>query len=161
MRNNRVSGRNSFFMQYTIFSIPYHGDPVKEEELNLFLRSKKIVAVSKELISVDKNAFWSFCVRWLVSNNTNNKPQKIDYSKNLTKEEFIHFEQLKVIRKNVAKELGIPAYAVFTNKELNDICKLKTITAANVLEIDGIGKGRLDKIGESFFKHYEKNKSSV
>lgn len=52
-------------MQYTIFTIPYCGDVQKEDELNAFLRSKKIVAVSKELVSFNTDAYWSFCIRWL------------------------------------------------------------------------------------------------
>lgn len=144
-------------MQYTIFTIPYCGDKQKEEELNIFLRSKKIVSVTKELVSFSTDAYWSFCVRWLVG-TSNYKPKKIDYTQNLTKEEFIIYEQLKLVRKKVAEELKIPAYAVFTNKELVAVCKLKDITAATLINVEGIGQGRLDKIGVQFFKYYEKSK---
>jgi len=144
-------------MQYTIFTIPYCGDAQKEDELNAFLRSKKIVAVSKELVSFNTDAYWSFCIRWM-QGTTAHKPQKIDYTTNLTKDEFVKYEQLKVLRKNVAQQLNIPAYAVFTNKELSEVCKLKELNAATLVTIEGVGAGRIDKIGDLFFKMYEKSK---
>ncbi len=142
-------------MQFKIFSIPYHGDYEKEEELNTFLSSKKIVSVNKEVIQLNNEAFWCFCIRW-VAGNVNNNSRKVDYTKNLSKSEFDKYERLRSVRKEVANELGIPVYAVFNNKELSEICKLDEVDTNSLLKINGIGNGRLDKIGETFFKFLKK-----
>lgn len=145
-------------MQFTIFAIPYFGDKTKENELNAFLRSKKVVTVSKELVTVANEAYWSFCVRWLLG-EPSTKPQKVDYTKGLTQAEFIKYEQLKVIRKQLAQTMGIPAYAVFTNKELCEVAKLTEITKKTLLTVEGIGQGKLQKVGEDFLKLYKNEKN--
>lgn len=50
--------------------------------------------------------------------------------------------------------MDIPAYAVFANKELSVIATIPSITLASLKTINGIGKGRIDKVGESFVKFY-------
>lgn len=146
-------------MQFKIFNISCFGDSEAEESLNSFLRSKRIVSVDKQVVNIDEGAYWSFCIRWMKQNTFTKNSIKIDYSQTLTKEEFIRFEKMKVIRKEMATKLGIPAYAVFTNKELSEISKLLELNENNLLSIEGIGSGKMEKIGYQFIKmHNEKSK---
>lgn len=146
-------------MQYKFFNISCFGDAGQEEILNNFLRSNKIISIDKQLINVEGQAYWSFCVRWIQQNSFVKTKEKIDYSQTLTKDEFIRFEKLKVIRKELSQKLGIPAYAVFTNNELSNVTKLKKLTGENFLSIEGIGSGKMEKVGNQFIEMYnEKSK---
>ena len=141
-------------MQFKIFNISCFGDSEREESLNSFLRSNRIVSVDKQLVNVNEEAYWCFCVRWVKQKAFVKNSIKIDYAQALSKEEFIRFEKMKVIRKEMASNLGIPAYAVFTNKELSEISKLVELNENNLLSLEGIGKGKMEKIGYQFIKMY-------
>lgn len=141
-------------MQFKTFIIPAQGNELIEEELNKFLRSHKIVEIDKKFMATDMPC-WCFCIGFLTNNFTNtrtNEP-KVNYETVLSKEEFSNFERLRDIRKKVAQELNIPAYAVFTNKELSELSKIESISKESLENLAGFGSGRMEKVGLYFLKH--------
>ncbi|MCB0376036.1 MAG: HRDC domain-containing protein, partial [Sinomicrobium sp.] len=64
---------------------------------------------------------------------------------------FARFSRMREIRKTIAREEAIPAYAVFTDEELAAIAKMEPpLTEAGLKTIKGIGKKKVEKYGAYF-----------
>jgi ATP-dependent DNA helicase RecQ len=50
------------------------------------------------------------------------------------------FTRLKTLRSKLAASAGIPAYLVFTDAALRDMCRKKPTTVDGFLEVSGVGK---------------------
>jgi superfamily II DNA helicase RecQ len=138
-------------MQIKIFTIPVFGGEVLNEELNLFLRSKKILQIENQLISDGRGASWSFCVRYLDDVAiAERREQKVDYRQVLNEAEFKRFSVLRDIRKRVAEAESVPPYVVFTDAELAELAKMEQITPANLKKVKGIGEKKIEKYGHHF-----------
>ena len=120
-------------MQFRIFNIPVPGSEAEIEEMNRFLRGNRIVAVEKHLINVGNACYWSFCVQYIASSDSKGviqgeRKEKIDYRNVLDAPVFEIFSKLRVLRKQIADNDAVPAYAVYTDAELAEIAKLETIS---------------------------------
>lgn len=62
------------------------------------------------------------------------------------------FEELKVLRASLAKEQSVPAYIIFPDKTLRDMCLKKPRTSAGFLEVSGVGAHKAEKYGEAFLE---------
>jgi superfamily II DNA helicase RecQ len=137
-------------MQIKIFSIPIGGDESATEEMNHFLRANKIVDIRKELATVGGNSCWTFCITYILSNNpqaVKSGENKIDYKEVLSPNVFERFSALRKLRKQIAENDAVPAYAVFTDAELAEIAKLDNLTLSALQGIPGIGKKKVEKYG--------------
>lgn len=139
-------------MQIKLFTIPVGDSGAAQEEMNRFLRGNKILEVQNQLISNENGAYWCFCVRYIEKAfaPTNEHKGKVDYKQILDEVTFKKFSKLREIRKKVAAEEGMPAFAIFTDEELAGLAKLETITPKTMLSVKGIG----DKKVERFAKHF-------
>lgn len=146
-------------MQIKIFTIPVFADDCDVEELNLFLRSHKIIDVKRELTQANDNNCWTFCITYMpntaLSPATMTKEggqhrEKVDYKELLDAETFERFARMRKLRKEIAESEAVPAYAVFTDAELAEIAKLTVLDTANMLRIPGIGKKKVEKYGNAF-----------
>ena len=137
-------------MQVRIFSIPIPGGEVQNEEMNVFLRSKKVLHVENQLVQHSHGAFWCFCVKYLDSPVNTSARSRIDYKEVLNEASFARFSKMREIRKQIAQKEGIPAYAVFTNEELSLLAKKEELSLANMKSIKGIGQKKLEKYGTHF-----------
>lgn len=129
------------------------------EEMNHFLRANKIIDIRKELAMVDGNSCWTFCVTYMqpVSSSSSvveTKFGKVDYKEVLDEETFRRFCLMRKIRKAIADNDAVPAYAVFTDAELAVLAKLSEVDAAALLKVPGIGKKKVEKYGETFCREY-------
>ncbi|MBQ4353738.1 MAG: DNA helicase RecQ [Clostridia bacterium] len=59
-------------------------------------------------------------------------------------------EQLKAERGRIARNLGVPAYIVFTDATLYDMCAVMPKNMDEFLTVSGVGKVKAEKYGESF-----------
>ncbi|MDR2971003.1 MAG: HRDC domain-containing protein [Bacteroidales bacterium] len=142
-------------MQVKLFFVGIAEFEQGNEELNKFLRSKKVVTVDSNFISHEKYCGWAFTVQYLegVQNNFTALPkEKIDYKNVLDESTFEIFSKLREIRKQLAEEDAVPAYAVFTNEELAEIAKLEELTEKNMLKIQGIGEKKVEKYGKKMIE---------
>ena len=139
-------------MQIKIFTIPIDGQPEMLEDMNLFLRSHKILSVESQLLQQSLGGVWTFCVRYLegtVTSQPNNQQRgKVDYREVLTPEQFAVFCQLRSARKRLADNLSLPAFAIMTDVEMAELTKLDHIDEHTMKSIKGINKGRIEKFGK-------------
>jgi ATP-dependent DNA helicase RecQ len=60
------------------------------------------------------------------------------------------FQRLRVLRKRLADERGVPAYIVFSDQVLWDMIELRPSTLAELLQVSGIGPAKLEAYGDAF-----------
>jgi len=137
-------------MQYKTFSLAAGSSELAEENLNAFLRSNKIISVSKEFVSAEK--CWCFLVEYIAESTSQKISSKIDYMKVLSQEDFAIFSKLRELRKKLATEEKIPAYAVFTDEQLSRIVLEKPSDIQKMQKISGIGEMKAQKYGSAFLK---------
>lgn len=52
-------------MQIKTYAIPIIGGEQMNEEMNAFLRSKKVLQLESHIVTHANNAFWSFCIKYV------------------------------------------------------------------------------------------------
>ncbi|MDO8454235.1 MAG: DNA helicase RecQ [Sulfurimonas sp.] len=62
------------------------------------------------------------------------------------------FESLRAKRAEIAKELGIPAYLIFSDKTLKHLASDKPHDKASMLEVNGVGEKKFEQYGEEFLE---------
>lgn len=62
------------------------------------------------------------------------------------------FDELKVLRRELADEKNVPAFVVFSDATLIDMCKKLPTTANELLEVSGVGKVKLELYGGMFLQ---------
>ncbi|WP_456456799.1 DNA helicase RecQ [Nitratifractor sp.] len=60
------------------------------------------------------------------------------------------FERLRTLRKEIAKEHGIPPYVVFSDKTLRELALHRPTDREEMLAIHGIGQVKFERYGEEF-----------
>jgi ATP-dependent DNA helicase RecQ len=60
------------------------------------------------------------------------------------------FARLKELRKDIAREARVPAYIVFSNAALRDMCRKRPGNPSRFLEVSGVGPAKLEKYGDAF-----------
>ena len=60
------------------------------------------------------------------------------------------FEKLKELRKEIASAEAVPAYIVFSDASLRDMCRKKPVSLVQFSGINGVGQVKLEKYGEQF-----------
>jgi len=149
-------------MQIKLFTIPVGDSGTAQEEMNRFLRGNKILEVQNQLISNENGAYWCFCVRYIEKAfvPTDEQKGKVDYKQILDEATFKKFSKLREIRKKVAADEGLPAFAVFTDEELAGLAKLETITPKSMLTVKGIGDKKVERFAKRFITDEKPNEKS-
>ena len=60
------------------------------------------------------------------------------------------FEKLRDFRNQLAVKESVPAYIIFTNSSLTDMCRKKPATLVQFSAVNGVGNVKLEKYGEEF-----------
>jgi ATP-dependent DNA helicase RecQ len=60
------------------------------------------------------------------------------------------YEALRRLRKRLADEQNVPAYVVFSDATLAEMAARKPGTYAELLEVNGVGKSKLERYGDAF-----------
>ncbi len=142
-------------IQLKYFMIPASGDEAGEEALNRFLRGHQVLDVRQEFSATPGSSVWCIAVRYAQNGRDNGAPAAagipyrgaIDYKDELEPEAFARFVELRRRRKAIATEAGVPAYAVFTDKELAGIATLENPQPADLKKIKGIGVKKVERFG--------------
>ena len=140
-------------MKVRIFTIPIHETTEKEKELNVFLSGRRIIAVDKRFVDAGIDSAWTFCITW--TETTDKAPiqkGKIDYKQVFDEKEFTIYAALRELRKKLAEQEGVPAYALFTNEQLAEMVRQRVKSQAQLNQIKGIGQARVEKYGEQFLR---------
>lgn len=84
------------------------------------------------------------------------KKKKVPYNVN---EDLL--TQLKEVRATLAKKQRVPAYIIFNDSSLLDMCKILPQTTSEFLLVSGVGEAKLKKYGKAFMdvivKHLKTN----
>ena len=144
-------------MQIRIINIPLTDDGAMQAELNRVLASSRVLEVEQRFFQNEKGGCWSFCVRYIAAaagassysplHGASGK-EKVDYKQVLSEGEFAVFSKLREIRKQLAAQDAVPAYAVFTDEELAGIAKLPQLEEGKLISVKGIGDKKVQKYGK-------------
>jgi superfamily II DNA helicase RecQ len=140
-------------MQIRFFTIPIEMVDNHHDELNLFLRTHKVVELEKQLVQMHGHACWCFCISYLSQNQIENSPkEKVDYKRVLEPEIFEKFSRMREIRKTISVGEGVSAFMVFTDAELAEMAKLSDFNVNSIKTIKGIGDKKAEKYGTAIIE---------
>ncbi len=144
-------------MQFAFFSIATDGASAITEELNLFLRSHRVVSVQKELTQRDTSPCWRLCVEYLdgspvASASPGKRGSRVDYKEVLSEPDFAVYARLRDIRKELAAAEGVPVYAICANEQLAGMATRRPASLIALREIEGLGEAKVAKYGEVFLE---------
>jgi superfamily II DNA helicase RecQ len=138
-------------MQIKFFTIPIFGGEAAAEAMNSFLRSRKILHTEGQLLSNAGAVCWCFCIRYMGDEPVAGRERaKIDYMEVLDADSFQRFSKMRIIRKQLAAEEAIPAYAVFTDAELAELACIEKLSIETMKQVKGIGEKKTAKYGLHF-----------
>ena len=91
-------------------------------------------------------------------------PKKTPRSKRLTDEQIsvsdLLFMKLKALRTKLASEAKVPAYVVFSDAALRDMCRLRPLNREEFLNVSGVGKRKAEQYGDEFCRLISEHLSS-
>ena len=105
--------------QYASFFVSPFGEKSVTDELNVFLRSHRIVNVEKKLIDGERGTGWVFIIEYGSeggNKNASNTSQRIDYREVLNADEYALFDKLRNLRKELADKSGIPVWQLWSGQ---------------------------------------------
>lgn len=79
----------------------------------------------------------------------NIKEKKVKQAKEFDYDEEL-FEELRAKRSELASEMGVPAYIIFSDKTLKHLANDKPSDKESMLEVNGIGVKKYEQFGEEF-----------
>lgn len=97
------------------------------------------------------------------------KIRKVKQLRSVSQKAEIHtiepelFEALKEVRTDFAKKKGVPAFVIFSDATLADMCRIMPKTNKQFLSVSGVGTNKLEKYGEAFLRvirEYEASKTN-
>lgn len=140
-------------MQIKIFRIPSVGNAMLEEEMNTFLRSKKVVKLDCYLSQEPSGAAWCYSIQYIEDVKAGSKGRaEIDWREKLSPEIFARFGRLRELRKTLAEQEGVPPYAIFNNEELAGIAQMSKPSRNEMEKVKGIGPQKMEKYGTVFLE---------
>ena len=76
-----------------------------------------------------------------------------DWKKLLDDDSMPLFDTLRQWRNERGKSDGVPPYIVLTNKQLAEICNKKPRSHAGLMELESVGKGKVERYGDEILKY--------
>lgn len=80
---------------------------------------------------------------WMKQTNVQQQQQSADYDTGL-------FEALRILRKKIADQQGVPPYILFSDVALKEMCIYFPKTKQDMLRIKGVGEKKYEQYGEVF-----------
>lgn len=146
-------------MQMRFFTVPVFGGEPVADELCRFLAVSRVVAIDRHLVQAGNNSAWAFCISYEASNDARpvvrdahgrRTTAKVDYREVLNEDDFAVYAKLRALRKVLAENEGVPAYAVFTNEQMAEMVLRRAVSVSALREIPGVGESRVEKYAEAF-----------
>jgi ATP-dependent DNA helicase RecQ len=95
------------------------------------LKSQKLVDIKSSRLQVDKKA------------KAIRQVEEFDFDREL-------FEKLRERRSELASEMGVPAYLIFSDKTLKHLANDMPTNKEEMLEVNGVGLKKYEQFGEEF-----------
>jgi ATP-dependent DNA helicase RecQ len=80
------------------------------------------------------------------------RPGKLKLSQSIGGFDQRLFEKLKELRFRIAEENKVPAFVIFSDATLADMCKKKPVDQVDMLKVSGVGEIKLRRYGGDFLK---------
>jgi superfamily II DNA helicase RecQ len=140
-------------MRIRIFTIDILDATQQQGDLNAFLASHKVLAVTKELVRVDERAYWTFCIEYgdspsAPTADATEKKSKVDYKELLSADHFELFSRLRDVRRAMAERDDVPVYTILTNAQLAEIVQQRVRTREGLISVKGVGEARVKRFGD-------------
>lgn len=142
-------------MSLKFFQIPARGCELSEADLNGFLQTRRILTVDRRWVDMGENSFWAICVDYLDASNRKSADtsaaggrNRVDYRQVLPPDQFEKFAALRDLRKELAKQDGVPVYAIMTNEQLAQAVQREIRDKADLQAIPGLGEAKVEKYGQ-------------
>lgn len=71
------------------------------------------------------------------------------------------FEQLRLIRRELASQAGVPPYIVFNDSTLRELAEMQPTTEAGMLRIKGVGEAKLKQFGMPFLEFFQQREEEA
>lgn len=135
-------------MQFKTFRITITSPERSEGELNAFLRGHRILSVDRHFCS-DQGGYWALIVEYAEDGHADmvrpsKRRERVSVTDELSENEKSRFERYRKIRYQVSVDRGVPAYAVFTDKELALLSRLEELNLEGVKSLKGISPAHLE-----------------
>lgn len=143
-------------MKLQFFTVPAKFPEEIQQRVNAFCTQHRVLTIDKQFVNLGNESYWSICVTVMEGDNLgaakpiNGKREQVDYKEILGERDFALYVQLRNLRKTLSEQEGIPAYALFTNEQLAKMVTQRVISLAELAQIEGVGKARLEKYGRAF-----------
>jgi superfamily II DNA helicase RecQ len=139
-------------MKYRFFSIPALMPEDMQDEMNRFCAAHRVINIEKQFVQDGERSYWALCVCYVEKQAGPLSPRKgnVDYREVLGAADFALFAKLRDLRKKLAEQEGVPAYALFTNEQLAQMVQQRVTTKAELAALDGVRPARIEKYGEVF-----------
>ncbi len=139
-------------MKFRFFAISALDPQPGEEEVNRFCAGHRVFSVERQFAAAGQSSFWSLCVGYRdeQTDPPTQRRGKVDYKEVLNASDFALFVKLRNLRKTLADQEGVPAFALFTNEQLAELVLRRVATRTQLSEISGVGPARVEKYGDAF-----------
>ena len=142
-------------MQY--FIVPVRAAEESSEAINKFLRSVRPLKMDRQFFDQGENSFWVHYIEYLgaVESSAGSPGQKrsqVDYKDVLSDEDFQVYSRLREWRNEKSVKEDIKAYHIFKNVHLAAFAQNRTVKKEDMAEVNGVGKGRIDKYGDEVIR---------
>jgi ATP-dependent DNA helicase RecQ len=115
------------------------------EEGRLTLKERRSVTLTRSIVAPAAHASGS------IPSPSGTGKLRAPSSSDLPYDEAL-FEKLRSLRKRLADERAVPAYIIFTDVTLREICRVYPVTAEQFAGITGVGEAKLKAHGELFLR---------
>lgn len=121
--------------KYMLLKVSKSAEEILEDRCNIVLKcAKEKPENEKTTVSVSKKA----------------SSQKVPLSEILTTKGLELFDELRSLRREIAREEAVPPYIVFSDKTLVDMCIKLPFTKEEMLNVHGVGENKFEKYGIRF-----------
>ena len=151
-------------MQIKTFTITPGFAERSEAEINLFLRSHRILRVENHFMEQNGGS-WAVLVEYqdeqpdAVSPVAKRRNRK-DATEGMSDEQKERYERMRRIRSELSIQRSVPAYVIFTNDELALLASEPVLNEETLKHIKGIAPSRLKDSASYFFNNTLPNEAS-
>ena len=127
--------------EYPVVTLGRAADLLNGEESPLFMQ------LPAEREKVSKTDSLKKYGKMETISKTIEKPKVIPPPENIDEELF---NQLRKLRREIAIKESVPAYIIFSDSTLRDMCRKKPVSLVQFSAVNGVGDKKLEKYGEIF-----------
>ncbi len=139
--------RQEVWLDYLLQMLNYGAMDIAYDEGHTF----KLNAVSRQILKGERKVEISEYISPAERKAIEEEKVPVTKSKkSLVRNEL--FEKLRILRKQLADALGMPAYIVFSDASLSDMAEKCPINKSMFLAISGVGQEKYNRFGEAFIK---------